>query len=109
MTSSFYRPPVKDITITSSIGRKSSSLYYGQTTPHPSTDFESFPIEAISSSTAGVFPDLHGSISSSNYVINITQSWSSSILGPLGYGVLDRKSTRLNSSHSQQSRMPSSA
>ena len=87
MTSSFYRPPVKDITITSSIGRKSSSLYYGQTTPHPSTDFESFPIEAISSSTAGVFPDLHGNISSSNYVINITQSWSSSILGPLGYGV----------------------
>ena len=87
MTSSFYRPPIKDITITSSISRKSSSLSYGQTTPQPSTDFESFPIEAISSSTAGVFPDLHGNISSSNYVINITQSWSSSILGPLGYGV----------------------
>jgi len=87
MTSSFYRPPIKDITITSSIGRKSSSLYYGQTTPQPPSDFESFPIEAISSSTAGVFPDLHGSISSSNYYINITQSWSSSILGPLGYGV----------------------
>jgi hypothetical protein len=87
MTSSFYRPPIKDITITSSIGRKSSSLYYGQTTPQPPSDFESFPIEAISSSTAGVFPDLHGSVSSSNYYINITQSWSSSILGPLGYGV----------------------
>jgi len=87
MTSSFYRPPIKDITITSSIGRKSSSLYYGQTTPQPPSDFESFPIEAISSSTAGVFPDLRGSISSSNYYINITQSWSSSILGPLGYGV----------------------
>lgn len=87
MTSSFYRPPIKDITITSSISRKSSSLSYGQTTPQPSTDFESFPIEAIGGSTAGVFPDLHGSISSSNYYINITQSWSSSILGPLGYGV----------------------
>jgi hypothetical protein len=84
MTSSFYRPPIKDITITSSIGRKSSSLYFGQTTPYQSTDFESFPIEAISSSTAGVFPDLHGNISSSNYYINITQSWSSSFLGPLG-------------------------
>ena len=86
MTSSFYyNAPPKDITITSSISRKSSSLYYGQTTPHPSSDLESFPIEAISSSTAGVFPDLNGSISSSNYIINITQSWSSSFLGPEGY------------------------
>ena len=32
------------------------------------------------------------------------------MLGPSGLGLLeDRKSTRLNSSHSQQSRMPSSA
>ena len=31
------------------------------------------------------------------------------ILGKVWIGVLDRKSTRLNSSHSQQSRMPSSA
>ena len=30
-------------------------------------------------------------------------------LGDEAYGALDRKSTRLNSSHSQQSRMPSSA
>ena len=85
MTSSFYRPPIKDITITSSIGRKSSSLFYEQTVPIQSSDLESFPIEAISSSTAGVFPDLNGSISSSNYIINITQSWSSSFLGPEGY------------------------
>ena len=54
-----------------------------------------------------------------------TQQWSAKILSILGisvevigeldttspqlYRMLDRKSTRLNSSHSQQSRMPSSA
>ena len=42
--------------------------------------------------------------------VSLKQAWATDIGGESGQGMQpDRKSTRLNSSHSQQSRMPSSA
>ena len=42
-------------------------------------------------------------------MIEVAEGYARNFLLPKGLAVLDRKSTRLNSSHSQQSRMPSSA
>ena len=44
-----------------------------------------------------------------NYMGVVSGALGTNSHGAIAYGILDRKSTRLNSSHSQQSRMPSSA
>jgi hypothetical protein len=75
---------LQDITITGSI-KSIASQSYGQRTYVSSTDEQSFPIETITGSQAGVWPNF---IPDTNYttdlVVNITQSWSKSIITPLG-------------------------
>ena len=44
-----------------------------------------------------------------NDIVNVKPGYANNYLIPQGYAKADRKSTRLNSSHSSQSRMPSSA
>ena len=74
---------LKNILITGSIGSIPSQSY-GQKTYIPSTDEQSIPLEIFSGSNGGSMPDLNGNISSSNLFINITQSWNTSIVTPLG-------------------------
>lgn len=74
---------LKDITITGSIGSIPTQSY-DQKTYISSTDEQSFPLETIVGGAGGSTPDLHGSISSSNLFVNITQSWSGSINTPVG-------------------------
>ena len=76
---------LQDITITSSI-KSIVTQSYGQTTYIASTDEQSFPIESITGSQAGVWPNF---VPNTNYttdlVVNITQSWSGSVPSILGY------------------------
>lgn len=83
---------LQDITITGSINSY-PTLSYGQKTYIASTDEQSFPIETITGSYAGVWPDfklksLNSTDSASNttvgLVVNVTQSWSGSNITPLG-------------------------
>lgn len=83
---------LKDITITGSIGSKATQSY-GQRTYISSTDEQSFPIEHITGSYAGSWPNfslrgLNTSNSASNttvgLVVNVTQSWLGSNITPLG-------------------------
>jgi hypothetical protein len=76
--------PLQDITITGSIGSIATQSY-GQRTYISSTDDQSFPIEHITGSDAKAWPNF---IPGTNYtvdlVVNVTQSWSESIVTPLG-------------------------
>lgn len=75
---------LQDITITGSI-RSIATQSYGQRTYVSSTDEQSFPIETITGSQAGTFPNF---VPGTNYtvdlIVNVTQSWSESIVTPLG-------------------------
>jgi hypothetical protein len=83
---------LKDITITGSIGSIATQSY-GQRTYVSSTDEQSFPIEQVTGSYAGAWPNfklrgLTTSNSASNttvdLVVNVTQSWPASNTTPLG-------------------------
>ena len=83
---------LKNIIITSSIGSIATQSY-GQRTYIASTDEQSFPIEEITGSYAGAWPNfklrnLLTSESASNttvdLIVNITQSWPDSNITPLG-------------------------
>lgn len=74
---------LKDITITGSIGSIPTQSY-DQKTYISSTDEQSFPLETIIGGAGGSTPDLYGNVSSSNLIVNITQSWSGSINTPVG-------------------------
>ena len=76
------------------------------------------PLSALATSKFGVntfkYPTDLGSIDKAHYVvININEQARTQFPGTRDSSakptIVDRKSTRLNSSHSQQSRMPSSA
>lgn len=84
--------PLQNITLTASINSIASQSY-GQRTYVASTDEQSFPIEKITGSYAGVWPDfklrnLNSIYSASNttvnLIVNVTQSWSDSNITPLG-------------------------
>ena len=76
--------PLQDITITASINSLVTQSY-GQRTYIASSDDQSFPIETITGSQAGAWPNF---VPNTNYTtgltVNITQSWSESIVTPLG-------------------------
>jgi len=66
---------LQDITITGSIGTY-PTLSYGQKTYISSTDQESFPLETVTGSNGGSFPDLLGQTSSIGLFSPINQQWS---------------------------------
>jgi hypothetical protein len=74
---------LKNIIITGSIGSIPTEAF-GQKYYVSSTDQQSFPIERITGSSAGAFPELNGNISSSNLFANVTQSWVEVFEGPTG-------------------------
>ena len=75
---------LQDITITGSIGSIATQSY-GQRTYVSSTDEQSFPIETITGSQAGTWPNFSpGTNYTVDLIVNVTQSWSESIVTPLG-------------------------
>lgn len=75
---------LQDITITGSI-RSFATTSYGQRTYIPSSDNESFPIETVTGSYAGAWPDfVDGTDYTTKLYVNVTQSWSGANVTPLG-------------------------
>jgi hypothetical protein len=75
---------LQDITITGSIGSIATQSY-GQRIYVSSTDEQSFPIETITGSQAGVWPNFtQGTNYTVDLIVNVTQSWSGSNITPLG-------------------------
>jgi len=75
---------LQDITITASINSIATQSY-GQRTYIPSTEEQSFPIETITGSQAGTFPNfVPGTDYTVDLIVNVTQSWSGVNTTPLG-------------------------
>ena len=63
---------LKDITITGSIGSY-PTLSYGQKEYISSTDEQSFPLEQLTGSNAGIFPNFKGEYATTDLFVNVTQ------------------------------------
>jgi len=70
--------PLKNIILTGSIGSIPTQSY-GQKMYISSTEQQSFPIERITGSSGGTFPEFNGGYSTTGLFVNITQSYSESI------------------------------
>ena len=76
----------QDLTLTGSIGQV-PELLDGQRIYRASTDFESFPLEAVTGSQGGTLPNLTVDFAedfgfTTNQIINVTQSWGGYNLTP---------------------------
>ena len=70
--------PLKNIILTGSIGSIPTHSY-GQKMYISSTEQQSFPIERITGSSGGAFPEFNGGYSTTDLFVNVTQSYSESI------------------------------
>ena len=70
--------PLKNIILTGSIGSIPTHSY-GQKMYISSTEQQSFPIERITGSSGGAFPEFNGGYSTTGLFVNVTQSYSESI------------------------------